>query len=210
MNKTPRIALLLTAVLSATQVFATTIDTGPGPDYGGGSTLAAVNSQSPYHQSLAGRFMLQNTETITSVSGWLNWNYPGQVSFSITSDASGVPGSFIHSTTIDVPVTPINHPDWRGASQLGWDVDAGTYWLVISVPEGESASGSMPQGPVTSPLQAYAADWTYSNGFAPIGGAEYGMRIIASPVPEPTQGALLAAGILALLFLKRSVPRSNT
>jgi len=198
-------ALVVCAFALASPAHAlTVVDTGAGPDYGGGSTLYDQRPVTPQFQSLAGHFTFDQASAVQSLQGWLNSNYPGQLTFAIASNAGGLPGQTLFSATVDVTPTAINHPDWRGASGLDWNLGAGDYWFVISATADEpDYIASMPQGPVARPLDAYAVDYTYSTGFAPLFGAEYGMRINVSAVPEPGRIALLMAGAAVLVSVSR-------
>ncbi len=180
------------------------VNTGAGPDYGGGATLYDQRPTGTEHQSVAGRFTFGAASAVHSLGGWLNSYFPGQLTFAIAADVGGLPGQTLFSSTVDVVPTAFNHPAWRGAQGLDWNLDAGQYWLVISTtPDEPNYFGSMPQGPVARPLDEYAYDYTYSNGFAQVSGANLGMRINLSVVPEPGSVALLMAGAFVLVGASR-------
>jgi hypothetical protein len=197
-------SLLCVFALASPAHALTVVDTGAGPDYGGGATLYDQRPVSPNYQSLAGHFSFSEPSAVQSLAGWLNSNYPGQLTFAIAADAGGLPGQTLFSSTVDVVPTAINHPDWRGAIGLDWNLGAGDYWFVISATTDEpNYLGSMPEGPVAHPLDEYAVNYTYSTGFAPLSGAEFGMQINVSTVPEPGPIALLVAGAFLLVSASR-------
>ncbi len=199
-------AALLCAASLPLSTQAGTITTGPGADDGGGLSVEDDGPSGPIYQRLAGLFTLSGAQTVQSVAGWMNWYVPGQLVFSLYSDAGGIPGNALFQATVDEAATPFDHPDWRGAEGLDWNVAGGNYWLVIAAVPGESAFGSMPaEGPVANPLAAYAVDYTYSNGFSPlIGDVEIGMQMsTASAVPEAGNAWLMSLGLATLALTAR-------
>lgn len=192
---------------TATSAPAFSLDTGPGEDYGGGWSLFEQRPPEWNYQRLAGRFTLDDAETLSSVQGWMNWG-GGALGFALYNDFQGLPGSPLYSATGVVAATVVNVPDWRGVGSLDWALQAGTYWLVFEDRPGEG-NGSMP-GSAPSPLDAYAS----GPGVAP--GAQwmeaptlgFGVRINIAPeppppVPEPATLLLWALGGAALLTRRR-------
>lgn len=189
---------------------ALSVDTGPGENYGGGWSLYDDRPLTNGYQSLAALFTVDEAQaTITSVQGWMNWAYGGNLTFSVRTVFQGLPGATLHSTRVAIPATILNVPDWRGVGGLDWQVQAGDYWLVFEGSRGPG-SGSMP-GSAPNPLATYAsspglqgAEWMS----APTLG--FGLRINVSPeppplpaVPEPATAVLWIGGLAVLVAAAR-------
>ena len=196
------VAAIAFACVFAAPVQALTVDTGPGSDDGGGWSLYDDRPATAGHQSLAARFSVDASDTITSVQGWLNWAYGGRITFALQTDFAGLPGARLHSVTLELPATALNVPDWRGVGGLNWEVSAGDYWLVFEDTRGPG-SGSMPAG-AADPLLAYASSpgllgttWMRADTL------NFGVRIntfpepppAPAPVPLPAAWVLLSGGL---------------
>lgn len=206
----PALACALTAPAQALLV-----DTGPGEDYGGGWSLYDDRPLTNGYQSLAALFTVDESQaTITSVQGWMNWAYGGNLTFSVRTVFQGLPGALLHSTRVAIPATVLNVPDWRGVGGLDWQLQTGDFWLVFEGSRG-SGSGSMP-GNAPNPLATYAsspglqgAQWMSAPTLA------FGVRINVSPeppplpaVPEPATAVLYIGGIAVLVAAaRRRVPQ---
>lgn len=195
-------ALVLTAAAS-TAAQALVVDTGPGADVGGGWSLYDDRPASPGYQRLAARFELDAPDVVTSVQGWLNWDFGGALRFAVWSDFAGLPGRPLHEVTVWLAPTGPNQPDWRGVGGLDWALDAGAHWLVFEDTPGPG-NGAMPGG-AASPLAAYAsgpglqgAPWMSADTLG------FGVRINTlpepppPPIPEPATAWLWLAGGLAM------------
>lgn len=191
---------LVVALMSPAQ--ALVLDTGPGEDYGGGWSLYDDRPSTNGYQSLAALFTVDAAQdTITSVQGWMNWAHGGVMTFSVRTVFQGLPGAVLHSTSVVLPATVLNVPDWRGVGGLNWQLQNGDYWLVFEGSRG-AGSGSMPAG-APNPLAGYAsspgllnAQWMTANTL------DFGVRINTQPeppplvpVPEPVTAALLLSGL---------------
>jgi len=194
--------------------WAIVVDTGPGFDVGGGWSLYDDRPATPGYQRLAARFTLTDADTISSVQGWLNWDFGGSLSFAVWNDFDGLPGSALYSVTTVLAPTGPNRPDWRGVGSLGWSLAAGDYWLVFQDTPG-AGSGAMPAG-APNPMSAYAsspgllgAEWMHADTL------DFGVRINTLPepppamVPEPAAWALWAAGLAVALRAGRTTQRST-
>lgn len=196
---------LLCFVALASTANAWTIDTGPGPNYGGGLSLGDDRPALPYFNQIAGQIEFSEPTSISAVQGWMNWNYPGSIIFSLLDNTvDNLPGGTLFSTTAATVPTDLNQPAWRGVSGLDWAVSAGKYWLVFADSQADPGFGSMPGGPLNAPLSRYAVANHISNGyFEPLAEYPVGMRV--SAVPEVGSGSLLALGLAALILW--SIPR---
>jgi hypothetical protein len=201
----------------AAPAHALSVDTGPGIINGGGWSLYDDRPKTNGYQSLAALFTVDAAQdTITSVQGWMNWNYGGVITFSVRTVFQDLPGAVLHSTRVALPATTVGVPDWRGVGGLDWQLQAGDYWLVFEGSPG-AGFGSMPGG-APQPLARYASspgllgeEWMDA---ATLG---FGVRINIAPeppplqevpsVPEPAAAWLLLSGlaIVAIIAHRRGL-----
>ncbi|MBL8351098.1 MAG: hypothetical protein JNL87_12400 [Burkholderiaceae bacterium] len=204
----------LLAASLCTPAAAIVVDTGPGFDIGGGYSLYDDRPITTGYQRLAARFTLGTSDLISSVQGWLNWDYGGWLTFSVWSDFQGLPGGRLHSVSAPLAATGPNRPDWRGVGGLGWLLPAGDFWLVFEDAR-DPGSGAMPGG-APSPLTGYAsgpgllgAEWLHADTLG------FGVRINVlpepppAPVPEPSTTWLWIAGAAGLALGRWRSGRSS-
>jgi len=207
------------------------IDTGPGLDYWGGSQVYDARPDEPQFSRLAGQINISAATTLTEVQAWMITHDFGdqgkdwlQVSLYAANSNTEV-GNKLYSQVVGLatsaPTGGLETPAWQGVSGLNWQVQAGTYWLVLEGAPGHSSSmvilpnlvggGLNPHG-----LPTFLADNYYVGGGWQVGGGYdhpelgpyyntgFGLRIAA--VPEPAMAALWLAGLLALGLIRRPRP----
>jgi hypothetical protein len=119
-----------------------------------------------------------------------------------------VPGDLLYSATATIGASGDGWTGVSGSSLSGWHVAAGSYWVAFEIGSGDSlgsgsVTGALLDAGAPNPLAAtaFSSGAGYGLSASPLG---IGMRIEgALPVPEPTTGALLAAGLAALALLRR-------
>ena len=217
---------VLAATLSCGIVHADILlDTGPGPSDPAGYPVYGPNS--PYgngqgYQSLAGEFTINQSWTISSLSGWMAaagpaFNFPPgpvELSASIYSNApansavyggAGQPGSTLFSApfalslcaSADQSSCPVG---WQGPTALSWSLNPGTYWVVFEGAGNDTGWAGMP-GSVPAPMDnslflSSGQDWSelYPGGF----GVQISGRSAPAGVPEPGMLGLLLTGFALL------------
>lgn len=197
----PALAMTLALALATTLApaaarAALVVDTGTPSNAVG--TGWAFNSGHSY----AGQFSSLSGLTINSIQGYFSTD-AGSVTISLFSNADDgdggyTPGASLRSTTL---ATSAGALAWNGASALNWDVGQGTYWVVFTSTYGAASQASMP-GLVGAPLSDYAltqgGQW-YDAGYVDLNqGLRVDATVLAAPVPEPSQLAMLALGLVCV------------
>jgi hypothetical protein len=205
---------VLVALAAVGPARALVVDTGPGADVGGGWSLFDDRPVTPGYQRLAARFELDTADVVTSVQGWLNWDFGGALAFSVWSEFQGLPGARLYGVTAPLEPTGTNRPDWRGVGGLDWALGPGAHWLVFEDAPG-FGSGAMPAG-APSPMSGYASGpgvggtpWMRADTLG------FGVRMNVfpepppAPIPEPATVWLWLGGVLALgaLIRRRTASR---
>ncbi|MBT8101209.1 MAG: PEP-CTERM sorting domain-containing protein [Gammaproteobacteria bacterium] len=168
------------------------VDTGATPN-------SASNWSLNWSQGIAGQFTTTEDYLVTSVEGWIQDVFTaGTLTAAIYSNNAGSPGSALYTAEFSASQTNA----WQGASDLAWDLLAGTYFVAFEVASGQSFSGTLP-GSAIDPLSAYA----YSNA-----GNWYGQSLaagfqingeLAGAVSEPGSLALLGIGLMGLVWRRK-------
>lgn len=180
--------------LTASVTPALIIDTGPG-NTDPGPALTGGSAGFTW-QWLAGRITLASDHYLTSLSGWMRVFLGGSILVSIKADASGVPGTVLHSKAYTIAAT--SGYQWIDFTDFNQNVDAGTYWVTFEPVFDGGFLASMPRG-AAAPLDAYAwissavtpVEWrTTSWGTLP---PTMGFRVSGVPTPLAMIDELQAA-----------------
>lgn len=199
MRESIRSATMMIAILTASPATASVIlDTGPGPDITSG---VAVYS----HQYLAGEFVIDSSDTIRSVFGWIGGVELQTINVRLYSDGGSIPGSLLYSGSF--VTSPISGASWQGTSDLDWFLQPGAYWISF---EGASLSDNYMPNPAPNPLGHYAY-WNIANDiWLPDDALRFGIFAASdrlepppAPVPEPSTWATMLFGFAAIGFFLR-------
>jgi hypothetical protein len=201
------------------------VNTGPGPQSGGGSSI--INFRPDDYSSVAALIEIDHSDTIKSVEGWFQW-YPWRpnagLTISLYTNQGGVPGTILFAETRGGLLETGNQSDWRGFADLKWNITPGEYWVSFSTPPPDSYYGGgfgLFNAGVENPLKSYLhysyndfggawrqRDWVNdyameshddrTPGQSIVG---YGIRINA--IPEPSTYALMGLGLLAVGVCRR-------
>jgi hypothetical protein len=190
-------ALLVCAVLSFPRLSlaAPIVNTGPGSNVTAGTGLELF-------QWLAGEFTVTEGFSITDIYGWMGVVSSGALQVSLYSDGGNVPGASLFSRQATI-VSPGNFPTWLGASNLGWLIGPGTYWVAFEMPPGSSFRGYMPSG-AAAPLGNEAV--TSSGVWVNSDRENFGVMINgtpAVPVPETSSLLLFSTGFFGIFVSRR-------
>ncbi|MEC5386018.1 PEP-CTERM sorting domain-containing protein [Uliginosibacterium sp. H3] len=153
----------------------------------------------------AGEFSFAGAAVIDSIQAYFS-TASGNVAISVFSDAGGLPGSALYSTTL---ATTAGGLSWNGVSGLDWAVAANTNYWVVFAPDYSATLAVAPEvrDGAPSPMAAYALYHDYSVGVwqANEFNQAYGVRIGATvaAVPEPAGIAMYALGLAGLAVVAR-------
>jgi hypothetical protein len=166
----------------------TVVDTGTPPVTLGGYQFSSG-------QYFAGEFQLGTASILDSIKGYFSTE-PGTVQISIHQNSSGIPGTILDSASLTTSGTTLNN-GWYGLSNLGWSLDAGTYWVSFAPSFDSDATAAMP-GAAPFPMMNYAVNQS-GTWYAAGSSLAVGVQIdTVAAVPEPASLALYAAGLLCL------------
>lgn len=177
------------------------IDTG-SPALTQNGAITVCNNGTWCQQSVALRVTFNQNVTIENIESWLYVSNQGDLTISLYDENNGLPESVVHSTILSV-----NSFDkgWYQTTPLSWNIDAGNYWTVFEVKNGQSFLGALefpaPLQLTSAILNDYYTTWT---NIETAGGG--GLRIIGeviTTVPEPENAAMLMAGLGLLGFAVR-------
>jgi hypothetical protein len=190
------VVALIAALFISSNGFGQIVDTGDGNPNPTGGYFLYYNDVNDY-QSVGMLFTLDDPVDIDQIDVWADGF--GTFTLRLHEDFFGAPGAVVEETSLDISAFD---PQWNAATDLGWSVDAGEYWVTV---EGQPGQGNatIPIG-VPDPLPASAFYYT-GNGFwihnDP--GDDFGLRVwgpggsgdvINVPVDFPTiQSAMFNA-----------------
>ena len=187
LKKTFATAAVLALTLAAASANAALVVNTGTPDNSGNQVLIDSNDW------LAGQVTFAQGYQINSISAYLDELFPGSgSSFNITlyaNTAANKVGALLDSAT-----ATFNGTGWNGASNLAWNVDSGTYWVGVEVSADQGSNLVAAQYAALAPLARTASNNgnLYMVDTTPV---QFGLQIDAAPVPEPTDLALLLAGL---------------
>ena len=196
LKKTLISAAIATLALAANSAHATlAINTGV-PDNSGSQVLIDSSDW------LAGQVTFAQNYQINSISAYLDELFPGSgSSFNIalySNTASNQVGSLLNTVSANFTGT-----GWNGASNLGWNIASGTYWIGLEVSGDQGSNLVAAQYATLAPLALTASNNgnLYKVDTTPY---QFGLQVDVAPVSEPSDIALLLAGLgLVGVALKR-------
>ncbi len=217
--------LIMLLALSSQAFAILIIDTGEGSSGASGVPLLRT-------RNYAARFEIQGAQVINSIEAWIfNQNTSNlNLNFSLYDAEQGTLGgdplpinspAWIYQD--DISLSPTTTAQWQGIYGIDLALPAGQYWLAIEQPQltelGSYDSVWLPQG-VANPLPYYATQEVGVQLYDPPGqpvrylssrdhwdiatteNRNWGLRVNASPVPEPGTLLTLAFGMGGLSLAK--------
>lgn len=205
--------LLLTTILAASAQAGTLLEVGPGGP--------AVFASAPIGltAAYASGFTLDQTYTnvqIDAIIGTTGRSYPaGEAYLTTNIGPTATVADEIDSRSIAFPVIATLTSGSFVSIFSGLTLDAGTYYLVIKTPEGNSTDPigmALGTAVTTAPGISFVGDYgrvpaaVYgpSSAFGEYTSSNYRIRVSGDPaVPEPATMALTGAALLAAGLLRR-------
>ena len=166
-----------------------------------------------YGQWVAGQFIITESWQINSIEGFflnqIDAGNTGDISLAVYGGGASVPDVsnelFRQSFT-----APFEAPDWYGVFGMNLLLDPGTYWVAFEVLNQGDFDGITPtDAPNPLTTTAFWDKITPGASYAPDEGANFGLRIDATRVPEPSSLLLLGFGLAGLAIKQRRKIRGN-
>ena len=179
---------VLTLVLAANAAHAGVVFNSGTPDNLGDPILVDSNDW------LAGQVTFSQGYQISEIKAYLEDLGSTGSAFSI-SLYSNTSANKVGKQLFTTDVT-LSSNGWNGASNLGWTIDSGTYWVGLEVSDAQGSSLDAPQyanaGSFVRTAVANGNGYTSYQTATPY---QFGLQISAAPVPEPTGVAMMLAGM---------------
>jgi hypothetical protein len=194
---------MLFGLVAQVQASTVAFDNMPTNNYSGNAGGASYGPDLHYIGAPA---TLQGMQFTSSASGYLTsvfapltsfmGSQPINVELSLWSDGGNMPLAKIESSYLlvnAVTPAPILELNWQGTSFLEQGIN---YWIVVQTdtPQAVLSWQYVPDYHSTSAVRAnktFGEDWQISFG----DGGETAMRILVTPVPEPSTYAMMLAGL---------------
>lgn len=157
---------------------------------------------------VAAKVTFANATTISAISGYFLGGGNGET-FDVSLVAGGTKptsGSQVFTTT-----ATYGSDGWNGASGLGWNIAAGTYWIEFEVNWNDTLGQSMSDGPLVLPTGVAHPVPTFTSGdggftYFDNGATSIGLQV--STVPWPATAWTMLAGVAMLASLARARRRA--
>ena len=204
MNKTLLSALITAAALALAPAAhaATAVDTGtPTGD-------ALFGFVFDGNDLVAAKVSFAKATTIDAISGYFLGGGNGET-FDISLYADGAKPTL--AAQAFTTTATFGSDGWNGASGLGWNVAAGTYWVEFELNWNDTLGQSMSDGPLVFPTGVAHPVPTFTSGdggftYFDDGATSIGLQV--STVPWPTAPWTMLAGVAMLASLGRARRRA--
>lgn len=180
------------------------VDTGQ-PSIPTGSSGWSYHGNLVSESWLAAEIVLPQDSIISGIETFMVNLHPGVATIALYSGGGTFPDLSAELFAVDFSTAtlPMNNYGWFGLSGLGWELQAGTYWVAFEARKRDGFYSAIAWGaPV--PLERYAAYNPSIPGYVASNSLDIGLRVTGvSAVPEAEISMMYLAGLTAIGALVR-------